>query len=262
MQRSEAGAISFSLPLREKPFTQAQALPFFAGLLPDGYLQRRIADELHISEHSTIRLLEALGGECAGNMSLLLVETEAEPNEVPTQKYEEISEEKLMALIHDRERLPLLISGGGARLSLAGAQEKIPLFRQNSRWYLPLRGAPSSHILKPASSAFPDIGANQFICLRLAEAFGLPIPKAEIVDLGIPVLVVERFDRVIKEDGSVARLHQEDICQALGIMPDRKNQADFKVVFSKLPLFQNGSAHKDGRLFTFLPGPFIAIVPC
>jgi serine/threonine-protein kinase HipA len=225
-RRPEARALSFSLPLRETPFPQSQALPFFAGLLPDGDLRRRIADRLHISEHSTIRLLEALGGECAGTVSLLLVEPEAKTNEAPAEEYEEISEERLAAMVHDRERLPLLISGGGARLSLAGAQEKIPLFKQNDRWYRPLGSAPSSHILKPASSTFPDIVTNEFICLKLAQAFGLPVPEAEIVNVGVPVLVIERFDRVRKEGGSVARLHQEDFCQALGIMPDRKYQAD------------------------------------
>ena len=224
--RPEAHALSFSLPLRENPFPQAQALPFFAGLLPDGDLRRRIADLLHISEHSTIRLLEALGGECAGTVSLVPVEPDADKSDSSTEGYEEITVGQLAAMIRERERFPLLIAGGGARLSLAGAQEKIPLYKQNDRWYRPLGGAPSSHILKPASSAFPDIVTNEFTCLKLAEVFGLPVPKAEILNFGIPILVAERFDRISKEDGSVARLHQEDFCQALGIMPDRKYQAD------------------------------------
>jgi len=226
VQRPEARPLSFSLPLRETPFPQAQALPFFAGLLPDGDLRRRIADRLHVSESSTLRLLEALGGECAGTVSLLQVDPEETTSETDTERYEEISEEQLATMIHDMERLPLLISGGGSRLSLAGAQEKIPLFKRNSRWYRPLGGAPSSHILKPASPAFHDIVANEYICLRLAETLGLPVPKAEIVDVGRPVLILERFDRVRAADGGIARLHQEDFCQALGIMPDRKYQAD------------------------------------
>lgn len=226
VQRPEARALSFSLPLRAAPFPQAQALPFFAGLLPDGDLRRRVADWLHISESSTLRLLEALGGECAGTVSLLPVDPEDRTISTPSERYEEISEEQLAAMIQDMERLPLLLSGAGSRLSLAGAQEKIPLFRRNGRWYRPQGGAPSSHILKPASPVFHDIVANEYICLRLAETLGLPVPRAEIVDMGRPVLILERFDRARDLDGSVMRLHQEDFCQALGIMPDRKYQAD------------------------------------
>jgi len=233
-QRPEARALSFSLPLRETPFPQAQALPFFAGLLPDGDLRRRIADRLHISESSTLRLLEALGGECAGTVSLMPVDPEDRTSETHAERYEEISEEQLATMIHDMERLPLLLSGAGSRLSLAGAQEKIPLFKRNDRWYRPLGGAPSSHILKPASPAFPDIVANEYICLRLAEALVLPVPKAEIVDMGRSVLILERFDRARAADSNVMRLHQEDFCQALGIMPDRKYQADGGPGFSDL----------------------------
>lgn len=226
VKRSDARALSFSLPLRETPFPQAQALPFFAGLLPDGELKRRIADRLHISESSTLRLLEALGGECAGTVSLILADPEDIASETSADGYEEITKERLASMINDEERLPLLISGGGTRLSLAGAQEKIPLFKQNDRWFRPLGGAPSSHILKPASPTFPDIVANEYICLNLAKAFGLPVPMAEIVDLGRPVLILERFDRARIADGGIARLYQEDFCQAMGIMPDRKYQAD------------------------------------
>jgi serine/threonine-protein kinase HipA len=73
---ADARALSQSLPLRESPFPQAAALPFFSGLLPDGDVRRRIADYLHVSESSTLRLLDALGGECAGTISLFREEDE------------------------------------------------------------------------------------------------------------------------------------------------------------------------------------------
>lgn len=225
VRRPGSLALSLSLPLREEPFSQARSLPFFAGILPDGNLRRRIADWLHVSESSTLRLLEALGGECAGTVSLIREDPEAAGESVGPG-YEELPEEALAALIHDSERHPLLTPRGDARLSLAGAQDKIPLLRRGGRWYRPLGSAASSHILKPASPAFPGIVTNEFACLRLAAALGLPVPKSEMAWLGRPVLILERYDRIMGEDCLPRRLHQEDFCQALGIMPDRKYQAD------------------------------------
>lgn len=76
------------------------------------------------------------------------------------------------------------------------------------------------------ASAFRDIVANEYACLRLASEFGLPVPVAGIAEIGRPVLVIERYDRVRLPDGAISRLYQEDSCQALGVMPERKYQSD------------------------------------
>jgi len=218
-----ARALSHSLPLREAAYSQAAAMPFFSGLLPDGDLRRRIADYLHVSETSTLRLLDALGGECAGTVSLLREDGSGQGEDAG---YQEIPPKELAQLIEDSSRRPLLAPWGGTRLSLAGAQEKIPLLFKDGRWYKPLGTAPSSHILKPASAAYPDLAANEFLCMRLAGLIDLAVPRVELMTLGRPVLVVARYDRVAAADGSIDRVHQEDACQALGIMPDLKYQAD------------------------------------
>jgi len=224
LARPGARPLSLSLPLRKSEYSQAAAMPFFSGLLPDGDLRRRIADWLHVSETSAMRLLEALGGECAGTVSLLQ-EEEGGRSPVP-EGYAPFASEELETIIREAERLPLLAPMGGVRLSLAGAQEKIPLLERDGEWFKPVGGAPSSHILKPASSTFPDIVVNEFVCMRLALALGLSVPGVRIKMYGKPVLVEERFDRIREQGGRVSRLHQEDFCQALGIMPDRKYQAD------------------------------------
>lgn len=216
--------LSQSLPLREPPYSQAATLPFFSGLLPDGDVRRRIADYLHVSESSTLRLLDALGGECAGTISLL--RDEDGEGDVDDSGYEEISTEELTRLILESARRPLLAPRGGARLSLAGAQEKIPLLLKDGLWYRPLGTAPTSHILKPASADFPNLVANEFFCMRLAALVGLAVPKVAYMAFGRPVLAVERYDRVPGPSATIERIHQEDACQALGIMPDRKYQAD------------------------------------
>ena len=227
-----ASPLSLSLPLRVGDYSQAAAMPFFAGLLPDGDLRLRIAGYLHISETSTLKLLDALGGECAGTIS---IERDAEagdnngqsasPGDAATGGYTEMSADELSAAILGSERRPLLVSNGATRLSLAGAQDKLPLFRRDGGWFRSLGGYPTTHILKPATIGFPDIVANEFFCMRLAESLGLGVPKVEMVFLGRPVLVVERYDRRAVEDG-VERVHQEDFCQAAGIMPDKKYQSD------------------------------------
>jgi serine/threonine-protein kinase HipA len=237
-----AHALSLSLPLREAEFSQAATMPFFAGLLPDGDLRRRVSDSLHVSESSTLKLLDALGGECAGTVSLLRDEEDedirrASPSPKVTTlgtKYKEISENELAALILDSERRPLLVPQGGARLSLAGAQDKVPLFYHGDSWWLPLGNSPSSHILKPASTAFPDLVANEFFCMRLAAALGLAVPKVELKVIGRPVLVIDRYDRAWTDSGAIERIHQEDFCQALGIMPDRKYETDGGPGFSEI----------------------------
>jgi serine/threonine-protein kinase HipA len=225
LERPGARSLSFSLPLGARTFSQAQAMPFFAGLLPDGETRRRIAEYLHVSEASTLRLLEALGGECAGTVSLEPEEGEGvAASEV--EGYEELGPVELSRMMLEAERIPLLVPRGGARLSLAGAQEKIPLLRRGKAWYRPIGGAPSSHLLKPASILFPDIVAVEFASMRLAAALGIPVPEVELAEIGRPVLIVERYDRVAAANGEILRLRQEDSCQALGIMPDKKYQAD------------------------------------
>ncbi len=238
LTESGARALSLSLPLREATYSQAAAMPFFAGLLPDGELRRRVADHLHVSENSTLKLLDALGGECAGTVSISGWEVEEEGQREPDGKvqrtrddaadgdYRELSRDELASIVLESQRRPLLTPRDGARLSLAGAQDKIPLLHRDNRWWLPLGDSPSSHILKPSSPSFPDLAANEFFCMRLAAAVGLRVPRVELEVIGRHVLIVDRYDRDMASGGSVERIHQEDFCQALGIMPDRKYEAD------------------------------------
>lgn len=260
-----AYALSISLPLREKAYPQGRSLPFFAGLLPDGELRRRIADYLHVSETSPLRLLAALAGECAGTVSLVPEGGEAEdfPASDADDGYEELPPARLAEFFDRSDRIPLLAPRGGARLSLAGAQDKLPLFARDGRWFRPRGPGPTTHILKPEPKAFPGLAHVEFLSLRIAASLGLAVPAARVMDFGRPVLVVERFDRVAEADGSITRVHQEDACQALGIMPDRKYQADGGPGFAELAALVRRSCANpagdlerivDAALFNFLLG--------
>lgn len=103
-------------------------------------------------------------------------------------------------------------------MSLAGQQSKLLLSRgADGRWRWPLAGTPSTHILKPADRRFPGVAANEVLCLRMARELGLTDIDADLLEVaGMPVVVVSRYDRRV-DHGRTARLHQEDVCQALAV---------------------------------------------
>ncbi len=224
--------LSASLPLQREEFSQKQCIPFFSGLLPEEDSRKKIADYLHISETSTLKLLEALGGECAGLISILSEDEEDSSSKEKSYKldsknYELLDGNRLSEFIEKMNTRPLIKADDKLRLSLAGAQEKLALAKINGEWYLPLNGAPSTHILKPArTGSLSSLAQNEYICMKLAKSFGLPVPDVDLLNIaGKDIFVVERYDR-IKEADSIQRLHQEDFCQALGIMSTSKYQND------------------------------------
>jgi serine/threonine-protein kinase HipA len=119
------------------------------------------------------------------------------------------------------------------RISIAGAQEKTALLRKDGRWFKPTSTTATTHILKPQIGTLPngvDLSnsvENEYLCLKLLAALGVPTATAEIADFGNRrTLVVERFDRLWTKDGRLLRRPQEDTCQALSIPPTRKYQSD------------------------------------
>lgn len=119
----------------------------------------------------------------------------------------------------------MLAGQDGLRLSLAGAQDKLPVVFDGVCIGLPRNGTPSSHILKPAIPGVEDSVMNEGFCMALAEAMQLKPAKSKIhCVLGHSFLLVERYDRLIDVQGQRLRLHQEDFCQALGVVPEMKYQ--------------------------------------
>ena len=222
--------LSASLPLQKEEFPQKQCIPFFSGLLPEEDSRKKIADYLHVSETSTLKLLEALGGECAGLISILSEDDSSAKEtgyKLDSKNYELLDGNRLSEFIEKMNTRPLIKANDKLRLSLAGAQEKLALAKINGEWYLPLNGAPSTHILKPArKGSLSSLAQNEYICMKLAKSFGLPVPDVDLLKIAeTDIFVVERYDRV-KEADSIQRLHQEDFCQALGIMSTSKYQND------------------------------------
>lgn len=222
--------LSASLPLQSDEFSQKQCIPFFSGLLPEEDSRKKIADYLHLSETSTLKLLEALGGECAGLISILPEDGTFSLQttfSLDSENYELLDDNRLSDFIEKMNTRPLIKADDKLRLSLAGAQEKLALAKINGEWYLPLNGAPSTHILKPTRTGLlSSLAQNEYICMKLAKSFGLSVPDVDLLSIaGKDVFVVERYDR-IKTADSIKRLHQEDFCQALGIVTSSKYQND------------------------------------
>jgi serine/threonine-protein kinase HipA len=217
-------AISLSLPTTQASFTPAETRPFFDALLPEGTVREQIAAQLKLAASDSYSLLAALGRDCAGALQVMDAKR---MSDTPSARW--LDGDELDALIAKLPSRPLGISTGDERLrlSLAGVQRKAVLVRDGAgRFGQPLHGLPSTHILKPdlATSDYPAIAVNEYFCMRLAREVGLPAANVELTTIAErPCLVVERFDRDHGSD-PVRRLHQEDLCQALGITPDFKYQ--------------------------------------
>jgi len=222
ISRPDAVPLSSSLPRQAEPFDDHHARPFFAGLLPEGQLRRLIAQQLQVSSQNDFALLDQIGGECAGAVTLL---EQGQGLSSQAHDIQWLSDEEIVAILDELPHRPMLAGKDGLRLSLAGAQDKLPVVFDGDRIGLPRNGTPSSHILKPAIRAIADTVTNEGFCLALAEAMQLKPAKSQLrTVLGRQFLLVERYDRVANVQGQRQRLHQEDFCQALGVAPEMKYQ--------------------------------------
>ncbi|MEY2953562.1 MAG: hypothetical protein RLZZ401_1649, partial [Pseudomonadota bacterium] len=213
--------LSQSLPVRAEPFDDRATRPFFAGLLPEGGKRKQIARTLQVSTQNDYALLDSLGGECAGAVTLL---NPGQTPQVPDALRDDVrwlDDAQLLQMLIEMPLRPMRAGDEGLRLSLAGAQDKLPVVQHADgfRVGLPLHGSPSTHILKPPIAGVDGSVFNEAFCMTLARALKLDVARADIhrVD-GQHYLLVARYDRT----AGGQRLHQEDFCQALGIVSEHK----------------------------------------
>ncbi|RJR43782.1 MAG: type II toxin-antitoxin system HipA family toxin [Desulfobacteraceae bacterium] len=222
LQHEHAAPLSLSLPMREESYADDTARPFFSNLLPEAEIRRVLTRRLGISDHNDFALLREIGQECAGAVSILPKGLKPRLK----QGYRELSEKELHKVIAELPKRPLLYGEEGVRLSLAGAQSKLPVYMEGDRIFLATGNSPSTHILKPPIPDLKETVENETFCMRLAAGVGLSVPKTTLRTGTDRLYIVERFDRERDQAGEVIRLHQEDFCQALGVLPDQKYESE------------------------------------
>lgn len=220
--------LSQSLPIRPEPFDDRATRPFFAGLLPEGGKRKQIAKTLQVSAQNDYALLDSLGGECAGAVTLLKPGQPPQALDAP-REVRWLDHAQLLQVLDEMPLRPMRAGEDGLRLSLAGAQDKLPvvLDADGVRMGLPLNGSPSTHILKPPIAGVDGSVFNEAFCMALAGVLKLDVAGTQIHAISDGAqqrhyLLVERFDR--QPGVPVQRMHQEDFCQALGIVSEHKYQ--------------------------------------
>jgi serine/threonine-protein kinase HipA len=244
--------ISVSMPLREQPYPDRITRPYFSGLLPDERARQRLASALGVSEGNAFGLLEIIGGECAGALSLY--PTGQKPPVFDSIGIEELTDKQLEAILEKLRSRPLLGGEDGVRLSLAGAQDKLAVCVDGKTIGLAKGGRATTHILKPFIEALDGTVENEMFCMRLAARMKISTPEVGMRTAGkIAFILVERYDRVKREDGKIIRLHQEDFCQALSIPPELKYEKEGGPgVVRSLSLIQSATARPGADRLTFI----------
>lgn len=208
--------VSLSMPLTQEAWPSEVVLPWLMNLLPEGEPMRAMQRALGVAQEDVLGLISATGGDLAGALRVGGPrQDQGDYRPVPTP-------DDLERIIQQLPRRPFLVGDEGVTMSLAGAQDKLPVALVDGRIAVPVNGAPSTHILKPDNPRLPGSVQNEALCMVLAARCRLPTACVTTgLAGGRAYLLVDRYDRE-GHAPSARRLHQEDFCQALGIPPGSK----------------------------------------
>ena len=214
--------LSTSIPL--VPFGNrshaARRRNFFAELLPEGDLLVDLATQARLPEYDVLGLLAHYGRDVAGAPQLY---DPTAPGEPRTPYTTPISRTEIGRLLENPTSQPLGNDLATGKTSLNGVQPKVVLARLESSWRRVHDGFPSTHILKPQVARYPTMIFDEEYGARIARTLGLASYETWIDEFGsTPTLIIERYDRAASAPSG--RVHQEDMCQALGIPRTQKYQ--------------------------------------
>lgn len=240
VESPKARSLSLSLPITgTREIRGTVVTSFFDNLLPDNdRIRERLRRRFRTKDAETFTLLEAIGRECVGAVQLLPEGTA--PDGWNRLEYDRLSDGEVAELLDAVPSDGRLGTGAADddlfRISLAGAQEKTALLRVRQRWCRPHGATPTTHIFKlplglAGGSRRIDLAGsveNEWLCAKVLRELGFPVAHTEMAEFaGRKALVVERFDRAWMDNRRwIARLPQEDFCQALGVAPDNKYEKD------------------------------------
>jgi serine/threonine-protein kinase HipA len=234
--RTRAGAfpLSLSMPLDAAEYGHRATSAFLSGLLPDDPKVLEYWARLHgVSRHDVVKLLGYVGEDCAGAVQLVrpddvdrVLGASSAPDAATSIEW--LSTNDVAELLTSLRRNPAAgrSSGEQGQFSLAGAQPKTTLYSERGRWGIPKGRIPNTHNLKPPVLDLEDLAYNEHFCLHLARELGMSAAMSTVQLFGDEIaIVVERYDRT-RSHGTVRRIHQEDMCQALAVQPTRKYESD------------------------------------
>lgn len=251
--------VSLSLPLREDRYIGTPVINVFDNLLPDSDpIRKRVAERVGADGTDAFGLLTALGHDCVGALQFL--SDGVDPGPAGDTDGKPVTDDEVAEIIKNLAAAPLgMGEDEDFRISIAGAQEKTALLRKDGQWFKPTGTTATTHILKPQIGQLPngiDLSnsvENEYLCLRLLDALGVPTANAEMADFGERrTLIVERFDRLWTRDDRLLRLPQEDTCQALSVPPTRKYQSEGGPGMREIINLLKGSDTPDADIATFM----------
>lgn len=209
--------VSLAMPLQRGPLGGELVLPWLMNLLPEGEPLRAMTRAVGVAPEDALGLIAETGNDLAGALSIAPQRPRGEPGYRPIP-----DADALERVIEELPARPFLIGEEGVSMSLAGAQDKLPVALIEGQIAVPINGASSTHILKPDNPRLPGSVQNEALCMVLAQRIGLNVaPVTTGVSGGRHYLLVERYDRT-GTGNEVRRLHQEDFCQALARPPAAK----------------------------------------
>ena len=218
--------LSLSMPVSNRTYATREVDAYFMGLLPDEeHIRREAGRRFGVSANNPFALLAHMGLDCPGAVQV------CKPGEAQL-----VTDSGSLVCLSEEEIAQRLSPSSGRaadtwlreheRWSLAGAQSKFALRKEGDAWYECRGAAATTHILKPGIAGMRLEALDEFLTMRIAKACGIPCEEVDYVEFcGTPAIVALRYDRM-RDDNGILRLHQEDFCQALSVMPAKKYAED------------------------------------
>ncbi len=222
-----ATPLSLSMPTVVSRHEHRAVRPFVEGLLPDNErVLQRWRQQFDITSRHPFALLKEVGEDVAGAVQFVRPERYEAARSGGSVEW--LEAEDIGRWLHALRIDPTMwhYKRHGPQWSLTGAQAKLALLYDGTRWGRPGGATPTTHILKPTIPGYEHHDVNEHVCLEIGRRLGIPTARTRLQEFArTRALVVERYDR-LERDGRWLRVHQEDFCQALGILPEHKYQRE------------------------------------
>ncbi len=214
--------LSLAMPLNENNFSNAITLSFFENLMPEGEVRHHLEQVTDIKQ--PFEFLKEFGKDCAGAITLS-ENAEVTKNVQGSSELIKLDKAKIYKAIETKQSvIDVIAEEEPGYLSLAGAQDKFAAVYKDGEFYLPSDGSPTTHIVKVPihRQGVKESVYNEYYCMNLAKRVGFEIPQVEVLDEDFPLFIIDRYDRYKDSSGNIHRIHQQDFCQAFGIVSDFK----------------------------------------